>query len=604
MNFRILTPIILGLVITTTVKSQSVDPRLNEISLQNLDAFQQSGTNWKIVGAVQGNFNDSVLAVTNGTGVLFNDFKKEIQFKPGHHLTTKMELGDVVIACDLMLPKGSNSGIYLQSRYEVQLFDSWGIKNPRFSDIGGIYERWKDEKGYEGKAPMRASAFAPGLWQHLEISFQAPRFDKNGNKTVPAKFVYVKLNGVILQENIYVSGPTRAAAFEDEKPYGPIMIQGDHGQLAIKNLKYAPQEALKVQLNDLSYSYYEDKIENPDQATKFKPSGKGKTSNLDSRLASEKDKYFLQFDGTLNVPSKDSYTFTLLHSGDAALEIDGKKIIGPIWNWIGADPNNGKIDLEAGNHKFRFWLHKELNWAPSGISLFIEKPNSMSVALHTPASMPERTPAPLIQVTSESQTEIVRSFMMHQGRKLTHVLSVGHPSKVHYSYDLLQGAMLQVWKGEFLNTTDMWYERGEPQTATAMGASIVMAGKCPIYEKQNEKDSISNYQYKGYVLDPSGQPAFHYGYGKVDIKDQIIPMENGNGLERTMDLSGAGSEALQVRLIQDGAIKSIGKDLYMAGDGKYFLKIIQGSNPVIEDFGGKKLLLVNGSKTVKYQLIW
>lgn len=604
MKLRFLTPIILGMVNSLTVLSQSVEPRLNEIPLQNLDAFAPTGTNWKIVGSAQGSYNDSILAVSSGTGVLFNNFQKDIQFKPGHNLSTKMEFGDVVIACDVMLPKGSNSGIYLQSRYEVQLFDSWGNKNPRFSDIGGIYERWKDEKGYEGKAPMRASAFAPGIWQHLEISFQAPKFDKNGKKTAPAKFVYVKLNGVILQENIFISGPTRAAAFEDEKPYGPIMIQGDHGQLAIKNLKYAPQEPLTVQLKDLNYKYYESNVATPDLASKLKPTNQGVVSNLDSRLASAKDKYFIQFDGKLNVPVKDTYLFTLLQSGDASLEIDDKKIIGPIWNWIGADPNNGKIELEAGDHKFRFWLHKDLNWSPSGISLFIEKANSKSVALHSPASMPERAPAPLIQVKPESQTEIVRSFMNHRGKKLTHVLSVGHPSQVHYSYDLLQGGILQVWKGEFLNTTDMWYERGEPQTASALGAAIVLKGNCPIFERQNTKDSIQNYTYKGYTLDQNGMPAFAYAYGKMEIKDQILPLNNGSILERSIDVKGDGKDNVTIRLIQDDSIRSIGTDLYVIGDGRYFLKVVSASNPRIEDYNGQKVLISNATNSIKYQLIW
>lgn len=604
MNFRILTPLLLGLVISLSVDSQTVEPRLNEISLQNLNAFKETGANWKIVGSVQGNFNDSTLTFTNGSGVLFNDFQKEIQFKPGHNLTTQLEFGDVVISCDVMLPKGSNSGIYLQSRYEVQLLDSWGTKNPRFSDIGGIYERWKDEKGYDGKAPMRASAFAPGLWQHLDISFQAPRFDQKGNKTIPAKFVYVKLNGVVLQENIYVGGPTRAAAFDDEKPYGPIMIQGDHGQLAIRNLKYAPQEALKVQFNDLNYTYWEGNLQNPEQASKSKPSGQGKTVNIDSRLASAKDKYFIQFDGRLNVPTSDTYAFTLLQSGDASLEIDGQKVIGPVWNWIGADPNRGTIDLKAGDHTFRLWLHKDLNWAPSGISLYIEKANSMAVALHSPASMPERAPAPLIQVKAESQPELVRSFMFHKGKKLTHVLSVGNPSQVHYSYDLLQGALLQVWKGEFLNTTDMWYERGEPQTASAMGAAIVLQGNCPVLETPLNKDSIANYHYKGYILDQSGLPTFTYEYKKVEIKDQILPLERGLGLERNIDLKGEGKENIQIRLVQDASIKELGKDLYVIGNGAFYLKILNAANSKVMELNGQKVLVCNASNSIKYQLIW
>jgi len=206
---------------SNTITAQKVKPRLKLLPLQSLEGFQSPASNWKIMGAVQAGYNDTILNTATGEGVLFNDYTRSIQFQPGRNLMTKMEHGDIVIELDIMIPKGSNSGLYLQSRYEVQINDSWGVKAPKHGDMGGIYERWKDNRGYEGKAPMKNACLAPGLWQHLEVSFQAPRFDASGKKTVEAKFIYVKLNGITLHENIIVSGPTRAAAFEDEKAYGP-----------------------------------------------------------------------------------------------------------------------------------------------------------------------------------------------------------------------------------------------------------------------------------------------------------------------------------------------------------------------------------------------
>ena len=48
-------------------------------------------------------------------------------------------------------------------------------------------------------------------------------------------------NGVPLHENVEITGPTRAAAFErDEKPTGPIMLQGDHGPVAFRNVHIRP----------------------------------------------------------------------------------------------------------------------------------------------------------------------------------------------------------------------------------------------------------------------------------------------------------------------------------------------------------------------------
>jgi hypothetical protein len=584
-------------------QAQKVNSRLKDLPLNSLEAFNQPASHWQIIGDVVGSYSDTNLNTVNGTGILYNDYTRAIQFKQGHWLTSKMEHGDILLEFDFMIPKGSNSGIYLQSRYEVQINDSWGVQLPKHGDMGGIYERWKDDKGYEGKAPLKNASFAPGLWQHMEISFQAPKFDASGKKTHSAKFIFVKLNGITLHENIIVSGPTRASAFEDEKAYGPISFQGDHGVIAIKNIKYAPQEELKVSLSDLKYAYYEKSAKTPEQAAKTKPTSSGIASSLDSRLASARDLFFLQFEGKLNVPVKDNYTFSMLYSGDATLEIDGKAVIPSTWNHLGGYPVTASTSLDAGNHQFKLWINKDLNWSSPGLSLFIEKPNSRAVALHSPASMPERVPAPLIAVQSTNTPEIVRSFMEHNNKKLTHVVSVGDPHQVHYSYDLLQGGLLQVWKGDFLNATEMWYERGEPQTATALGAAITLAGNCPIYEPTNTKDSITAYTYKGYSLDAKGLPTFKYEYKQQKITDHISVLENRNGLTRTITISEATQNGF-IRIAQDPSIKSIGNGLYVVGDHRYFISVDPSIRTSIENYLGQQVLLVPASNKINYSIIW
>ena len=584
--------------------AQKVKPRLKAVSLNNLDAFQTTSSNWTIVGDVNGNYADSMLYTAKGSGTLFNQFTKAIQNKPAHNLFTKMEHGDIILECDLMIPKGSNSGIYLQSRYEIQINDSWGVKIPKSSDMGGIYERWKDNKGYDGKAPLQNACLAPGLWQHVEISFQAPRFDAAGNKTMPAKFNYVKLNGIVLHENIFVGGPTRSAAAENEVAYAPLMIQGDHGMIAIRNLKYASQDDLKVGLSNINYAYYEQSAKTPDEASKMKPTSQGSVKAIDSRLASAKDNYYIEFNGKMSVPEKDTYTFTMLYSGDGSLEIDGKKIIVPVWTWVGADPVYGAAELTAGEHTFKIWVHKEVGWARSGLSLFIERPNSRALALHSPASIPDRAPAPLIAVRVEKDPEMVRSFLNHRNKKLTHVLSVGDPSQVHYSYDLLQGGLLQIWRGEFLNTTDMWHERGEPQTASPLGAPIVLAGKSLVYDKTNTKDSIADLMYKGYVLSEVRLPIFNYQYKTLKIQDQITPADKGRGLTRTISISGEGKEKQMIRIAQGSQITPLGGGLYAVGDQSYYIQVSPAAFPKIENFNGEQVMLLPAADQVQYSLIW
>ena len=155
------------------------------------------------------------------------------------YLMTKSEFGDVKVELEFMVPKGSNAGVYLMGRYEVQILDSFGRAKVGFGDLGGIYERWdparpKGKEGFEGTAPRENAAKPPGEWQHMEIHFHAPRFDAEGKKTANARFAKVLVNGKLVQENAEVTGHTRSSPLEGEAARGPIAIQGDHGPLAIR----------------------------------------------------------------------------------------------------------------------------------------------------------------------------------------------------------------------------------------------------------------------------------------------------------------------------------------------------------------------------------
>ena len=107
-------------------------------------------------------------------------------------------------------------------------------------DCGSIYERWIDGKGIGGKPPSRNASRRPGEWQSFEISFRAPRFDHQHNKTANAKFLRVIHNGILVQENVESDGPTRAAMNTSENVINPIMLQGDHGPVAFRNIYVSP----------------------------------------------------------------------------------------------------------------------------------------------------------------------------------------------------------------------------------------------------------------------------------------------------------------------------------------------------------------------------
>jgi hypothetical protein len=161
-----------------------------------------------------------------------------------NNIHTVEKFGGMELYLDFMVPKGSNSGVYLHGLYEVQIFDSYGSWEPMSAvDGGAIYHRWIDDQGVGGSAPRVNASRRPGEWQSYQIWFQAPRFE-GGKKTANAKFLKVLHNGVTVQENVEVDGGTRAHMPIPEAETNPLMLQGDHGPVAFRNIYWRPLRKL------------------------------------------------------------------------------------------------------------------------------------------------------------------------------------------------------------------------------------------------------------------------------------------------------------------------------------------------------------------------
>lgn len=185
---------------------------------------------WKIVSDVKLDSSDPKKLVGSGQGGSDGGILLRGPIDHGSDVYTEKNFGDCELHVDFVVPKQSNSGIYLMGRYEVQVLDSFGKPDERLGqgDVGAIYSAAK---------PSKNASKAPGEWQTMHIVFQAPRFDAAGKKTQNAKFLSVKLNGVEIQKDVEVKGPTGGQLFNDEKPTGPLLFQGDHGIVAFRNVK-------------------------------------------------------------------------------------------------------------------------------------------------------------------------------------------------------------------------------------------------------------------------------------------------------------------------------------------------------------------------------
>jgi len=156
------------------------------------------------------------------------------------NLATAETFGDCELHVEFLLTPGSNSGIYLQGLYEIQLFDSFNAKELKTSDCGAIYHRWIDGKPVGGSLPKVNASLPPGQWQSIHAWFQAPVFHAVGKKADNAKFTKVLLNGKLVQEHVTVEGGTRSHMPVAEAAKNPLMLQGDHGPVAFRNIYIRP----------------------------------------------------------------------------------------------------------------------------------------------------------------------------------------------------------------------------------------------------------------------------------------------------------------------------------------------------------------------------
>ena len=133
--------------------------------------------------------------------------------KSGSNLVTDESFSDFKLHIEFRYPKGSNSGVYLRGRYEVQISDSKGLE-PLYGELGGVY-------GFI--APSEQVAKAPGEWQTYDI-------------TLVGRMVTLVANGKPIITNQEIPGITGGAINSKESEPGPLLLQGDHGPIEFRNI--------------------------------------------------------------------------------------------------------------------------------------------------------------------------------------------------------------------------------------------------------------------------------------------------------------------------------------------------------------------------------
>jgi hypothetical protein len=137
--------------------------------------------------------------------------------KSGANLISEEKFEDFKLVVEFRYPEGSNSGIYLRGRYEVQIEDS-KADYPSSVYFGGVY-------GF--LTPNEMVKKSPGEWQKFEI-------------TLIGRRVTVVANGKTIICDQIIPGITGGALDSQEGLPGPIMIQGDHGPIEFRKIELIP----------------------------------------------------------------------------------------------------------------------------------------------------------------------------------------------------------------------------------------------------------------------------------------------------------------------------------------------------------------------------
>lgn len=396
------------------------------------------------------------------------------------------------------------------------------------------------------------------------------------------------------------------------------MIQGDHGPVTIRNVRYLVPEPVRVQIGPVAYQTFQGNFDVISDFTGLKPVSLGILPELSCEVLDRDDAYAAIYQTQLTVPKAAEYQFTLAFTGGARLVVNGEVLI----NHQRADGwwrfDQGFCRLQAGTFPIEIYTYKDAAWLPPRLGLYVAAGGGEPQALHAYNSYPPSAdPVSPILVTPGAAPTLLRAFVDFKGdrqQRLTHTIGVGDPSGVHYVYDLKSGNLAGAWRGPFVNATPMWHDRGDG-SFTPEGAVQYFFNSVPLAELASGNEPFpvwqpatevmnSTFRPKGYRMLPDGRPVFQYQLRGVSVEDRISPDEDKRSLEREITLTGAGALANpHFKLAEGAVIRQVSDNLFVV-DQHYFILAGANCRPRIRNIEGRQELITPVQERMHYTLIW
>jgi hypothetical protein len=231
----------------------------------------------------------------------------------------------------------------------------------------------------------------------------------------------------------------------------------------------------------------------------------------------------------------------------------------------------GVITLSEGDNTLEFSYAKVVDWVSAGLSLRVSGPGIRQFELADVNAMSN-----VVDPIYLEAPNVLRSFMDIPGEgRVVRAVSVGSENKINYTYDLDNGSLIHVWRGEFLDTTPMWHDRGDG-SSRPRGMVTYLDGTTPPVQPLASpwKSDTTGLKYTthGYRHESSDKMTFLYSLGGHKISDQIVPLTSGQGVQRK--LTADKNTNLYTRLGHGNKISRVDKGLFrVQGKGSYYVEI-------------------------------
>lgn len=557
------------------VMAQEGSKNYSQLELKDLSSFEKAATNWSVQGDV------SMIPVagtkpklTSGSGVIVGN--------AGDKLVTKLKATDLRLALEFMVSPGAEGNIILPGGSKLHISDSYNQ-----SQINS------NTSGYMELFPIQNAAKAPGLWQTLELAYDG----KVENKANTGRLNWLSLNKVIVLETVYVPLKNQAAGGES------IAFEITKGSIAFKNIGYQLLASEKpLQIADLKYKVYSDQWDAKEYSTL---DHEGTSPVLTQEVNKGMRQFHLVYEGTMNVDEAGDYLFTSIYSGPVlSLDIDGKGVL-DTGESTSQESHSALATLTKGKHTFKIH-YSRFPWRQPALGLRVEKAGIRTYDLHTLSSLPTPEPKPTILASPDKKPDMIRSFILLEGEKYkrTHCISVGSPNGWSYTMDLNRGALLQAWRGQFADVTEMWYERGEPQLLFPAGLTIPVSGKSSIAQLSSQQTAwpdSANVNYLGYKIDNQGYPGYNFAIGSGKITDHLV--SGTDGITRTFNTEGNVGADIYALAASGKNISEVSAGLYRV-DNRYYVQVDKKSKIILRNGGDGQELILPVVNNTSYKMFW